>query len=102
SEVPDISSFSQLHQQIFGRLGSGVLWGALKTINLTHAMQRIAKVAPNTPPESVAALRQGFSQMIKDPEFIDEFKKVTRSDPRYQVGGEADRLISKLGQAPPE
>ena len=102
SEVPDIPSFSQLHQQIFGRLGSGALWEALKTINLTHAMQRIAKVAPNTPPESVAALRQGFSQMIKDPEFIDEFKKVTRSDPAFQVGGEADKLIKKLVQASPE
>jgi tripartite-type tricarboxylate transporter receptor subunit TctC len=102
SEVPDIPSFSQLHQQIFGKLGSGVLWEALKTINLTHAMQRIAKVAPNTPPESIAALRQGFSQMIKDREFIEEFKKVTRSDPAFQVGGEADKLINKLVQASPE
>ena len=102
AEVPDILSFSQLHQQIFGKLGSGALWEALKTINLTHAMQRIAKVAPNTPPEAVAALRQGFSLMIKDQEFIQEFKKVTRSDPNFQVGGEADKLIRKLVQASPE
>ncbi len=102
AEVPDIPSFSQLHQQIFGKLGSGPLWEALKTINLTHAMQRIAKLAPNTPAEAVTALRQGFSQMIKDPEFIVEFKKVTRSDPSFQVGGEADKLIRKLGQASPE
>ena len=102
AEVPDIPSFSQLHQQIFGKLGSGVLWEALKTINLTHAMQRIAKVAPNTPPEAIASLRHGFSQMIKDQEFIQEFKKVTRSDPAFEVGGEADKLIKKLIQAPPE
>jgi tripartite-type tricarboxylate transporter receptor subunit TctC len=102
AEVPDIVSFSQLHQQLFGKLGSGPLWEALKTINLTHAMQRIAKVPPNTPPEAVTALRQGYAQMIKDPEFINEFKKVTRSDPNFQVGGEADKLIKKLVQAPPE
>jgi len=102
AEVPDIPSFSQLHQQIFGKLGSGPLWETLKTINLTHAMQRVSKVAPNTPAQAVTALRQGFSQMIKDPEFIQEFKKVTRSDPHFQVGGEADRLIRKLVQAPPE
>jgi tripartite-type tricarboxylate transporter receptor subunit TctC len=102
AEVPDIPSFSQLHQQIFGKLGSGVLWETLKTINITHAMQRVAKVAPNTPPDAIAALRQGFSQMIKDPEFIQEFKKVTRSDPHFQVGGEADKLIAKLVQAPAE
>lgn len=102
AEVPDIPSFSQLHQQVFGKLGSGPLWETLKTINLTHAMQRVSKVAPNTPPQAIAALRQGFSQMIKDPEFIQEFKKVTRSDPHFQVGGEADKLIKKLVQAPPE
>ena len=102
AEVPDIPSFSQLHQKIFGKLGSGPLWETLKTINLTHAMQRIAKVAPNTPPEAVGALRQGFTQMIKDQEFIQEFKRVTRSDPHFQVGGEADKLINKLVQAPPE
>ena len=102
AEVPDIPSFSQLYQQLFGKLGSGPLWETLKTINLTHAMQRVACVPPNTSPEAVAALRQGYSQMIKDPDFINEFKKVTRSDPRFQVGGEADKLIAKLVQAPPE
>ena len=102
AEVPDIPTFSQLHQQIFGKLGSGPLWETLKTINITHVMQRLAKVAPNTPPEAVAALRQGFSLMIKDQEFVQEFKKVTRSDPNFQVGGEADKLIRKLVQASPE
>ena len=100
--APDMPSFSQLHKQIFGKLGSGPLWEALKTINLTHAMQRIAKVAPNTPAAAVTALRQGFSQMIKDQEFIQEFKKVTRSDPNFQVGGEAVKLIGKLAQTSPE
>jgi hypothetical protein len=49
--------------------------GNLKTINLTHAMQRIAKVTPNTPPEAVAGLRQGFSLMMKDQKFIQDSKK---------------------------
>src|SRR3990172_187887 len=57
SQSADIPSFSQLHQQIFGKLGSGPLWEALKTINVTHAMQRIAKVSPGTPAEAVAARR---------------------------------------------
>jgi tripartite-type tricarboxylate transporter receptor subunit TctC len=101
-EVPDVLSFSQLHQQIFGKPGSGVLWEALKTINMTHAMQRIAKVPPNTPQDAVAALRHGFTEMIKDQEFRQEFKKVTLSDPNFQVGGEADKLIGQLVNAPAE
>ena len=40
--------------------------------------------------------------MLKDQEIIQEFKRVTRSDPHFQVGGEADKLINKLVQAPPE
>ncbi|MDP2605586.1 MAG: hypothetical protein Q8S00_23840 [Deltaproteobacteria bacterium] len=102
SQAADLLSFSQLYRQIFGKLGTGALWESLKTINLTHAMQRVAKVSPGTPAEAVTALRQGFAQMIKDQEFIQEFKKVTRSDPAFQVGGEADKLISKLVQAPAE
>jgi tripartite-type tricarboxylate transporter receptor subunit TctC len=101
-EAADLLSFSQLYQQIFGKLGTGALWETLKTINLTHAMQRVAKVPPGTPAEAVTVLRLGFAQMIKDPEFIQEFKKVTRSDPAFQVGGEAEKLIRKLVQAPAE
>ncbi|MBI2531473.1 MAG: hypothetical protein HYW03_04545, partial [Deltaproteobacteria bacterium] len=96
SEAADLLSFSQLYRQIFGKLGTGALWEALKTINLTHAMQRIAKVSPGTPAEAVAALRQGFAQMIKDPEFIQEFKKVTRSDPAFQVGVADTRRRNEL------
>lgn len=101
-EAADLLSFSQLYRQIFGKLGSGALWETLKTINLTHAMQRVAKVAPGTPADAVAALRHGFAQMVRDPEFVQEFKRVTRSNPAFQVGGEADKLIRKLVQAPAE
>ncbi len=52
--------------------------------------------------DTFEALRQGFSHMIKDQEFIQEFKRVTRSEPAFQVGGEADQVIKKLVQAPPE
>jgi hypothetical protein len=50
----------------------------------------------------VAVLRQGFLQLLKDAEFAQEFKKVTRSELRCQGGGEADKLIQKLIQAPPK
>jgi tripartite-type tricarboxylate transporter receptor subunit TctC len=101
-EVPDIPSFSQLHQQIFGRLPSGVLWEALKVINMGHIMQRVAKLPPGSPPEAAVALRRGFSAMLKDPEFVKEFEKVTRSEPRHRVGLEADRLIRRMMESPKE
>jgi tripartite-type tricarboxylate transporter receptor subunit TctC len=101
-EVPDIPSFSQLYQQIFGKPVSGLLWESLKVINLTHGMQRISVLPPGSPPEAVAALKKAFASMTKDEEFVQEFKKVTRSEPRFKFGGEADNLIKRLLQAPTE
>lgn len=101
-EVPDILSFSQLYQQVFGKPGSGVLWETLKVIGFTHGVQRLAALPPGSPPQAVAALRQAFASLTKDPEFIQEFKKVTRSEPRLNPGGQAELLAKKLGQASPE
>ncbi|MBI2090462.1 MAG: hypothetical protein HYT78_17260 [Deltaproteobacteria bacterium] len=101
-EVPDIPSFSQLYHQIFGKLGSGVLWESLKVISFTHSMQRLAALPPGSPPQAVAALRQAFASLREDSEFIQEFKKVTRSEPRFKAGSDADPLIKKLAQAPME
>jgi tripartite-type tricarboxylate transporter receptor subunit TctC len=99
-EVPDILSFSQLYRRSVGKPPSGVLWEALKVINMGHIMQRVAKLPPGSPPEAISALRQGFASMLKDPEFVKEFKKVTRSEPRYRVALEADKLIRRMMEAP--
>jgi hypothetical protein len=42
-EVPDILTFAQLYEQINGRLPSGILWEALKIINMTQLMQRFSR-----------------------------------------------------------
>ncbi|MBI4529813.1 MAG: hypothetical protein HY695_38940 [Deltaproteobacteria bacterium] len=102
SEVTDIPSFSQLYQQIFGKPGSGVLWETLKVIGMTHGVQRLATLPPGSPPAAVAALRQAFASLVKDAEFIQEYKKVTRSEPKFNPGSDVDILAKKLVQAPPE
>lgn len=101
-EVPDIMTFSQLYEQVNGKPPSGVLWESLKVINMGQLMQRIAVLPPESPPGAVAALRQAFGSMIRDAQFVADFRKVTRSDPRYTVGPDGERLVKRLMQASPE
>ncbi|MGH7835675.1 MAG: hypothetical protein ACREQK_18675 [Candidatus Binatia bacterium] len=102
AEVSDIASFSQLYQQVSNKPQAGPLWAALRVVNLGHAMQRLAALPPGAPAEAMAALKQGFASMVKDAEFIQEFKRVTRSEPRYTFGNEAERLTKQIMAAPAE
>lgn len=101
-EVPEILTFAQLYQQVFGKPASGPLWETLKVINMTQAMQRIAVLSPASPPEAISTLKQAFSGLAKDREFMEDFKRVTTSEPRYRVGPEADKLIGKFVNVPVE
>lgn len=101
-EAPDILTFAQLYEQINGRLPSGILWEALKIINMTQLMQRLAALPPGSPPEAITTLQQAFAAMVKDPEFVQDFKKVTQSAPRYQIAPEGEKLVKRLMQAPAE
>lgn len=99
-EAPELLPFSKLYQVIHKRQPSGRLWEALKVTNISQGMQRVAMMTPGTPAEAVAALRQGFAAMIKDPEFVSEFNRVTRSAPGYKIGVSGEKIVRKLSDAP--
>lgn len=101
-EAPDILTFAQLYQQTTGRAPAGILWESLKVINMTQVMQRLAVLPPGSPQEAGAALKQGFTAMLQDPQFVEDFKKVTKSNPRYKVGPDGEKLVKRLMQAPAE
>ena len=65
-------------------------------------MQRVALLPPGSPPAAVDALKQGFTSLLKDQEFAADFKKTTRSDPRYRIGMDGAKLAARLTQAPAE
>ncbi|OGQ80037.1 MAG: hypothetical protein A3F90_05945 [Deltaproteobacteria bacterium RIFCSPLOWO2_12_FULL_60_19] len=102
TEAPDLLTFAQLYQQINGRLPSGPRWEALKVVNMGQIMQRVALLPPGSPPAAVDALKQAFTSLLKDQEFAAEFKKATRSDPRYRIGMDGAKLAARLVQAPAE
>jgi hypothetical protein len=57
---------------------------------------------PNSPKEAVMAMRQAFTALSKDEEFIAEAKKVMRFQPQFDVGEDGEKLRNSVLTAPPE
>ena len=60
----------------------------------------MAMMTPGTSPEIVATLRKAFAAMVKDPEYVAEFRKVTRSEPNYRIGVSGEKIVEKLQDTP--
>src|SRR5215208_4218832 len=56
---------------------------------------------PNTPKPMVAAYREAFTKMAKDPEFLEKGKKMSQ-DFEAQTGEDVQTLITTLGNTSPE
>jgi tripartite-type tricarboxylate transporter receptor subunit TctC len=56
---------------------------------------------PNTPKPMVAAYREAFKKMAKDPEFLEKGKKMSQ-DFEAQTGEDVQNLIVTLGKTSPE
>jgi tripartite-type tricarboxylate transporter receptor subunit TctC len=102
-DFPEISSFTQVYTQIFGKPPSGIKYDALKAANIASGnMGRVAMLPPGTPPQAVAALRQAFAALSKDEEFIADAMKVMKFHPRFEIGEDGERLRQKVLQISPE
>jgi tripartite-type tricarboxylate transporter receptor subunit TctC len=56
-------------------------------------------VAPNVPPERVAALRAAYAATLADPDFLDETKKLNM-ETRPQTGAQVDALVKAVAATP--
>lgn len=102
-DYPELNSFTEIYTQIFGKAPTGIKYEALKAANMaSQNLSRVALLTPNSPKEAVAALRQAFTALSKDEEFIAEAKKAMRFQPRFDVGEDGERLRDKVLRAPEE
>jgi hypothetical protein len=102
-DFPELTSFTQVYTQIFGKPPSGIKYEALKAANIASGnMGRVALLPPASPPEAVAVLRQAFASLSRDEDFIAEAQKVMRFHPRFETGEGGERLREKVLAAPPE
>lgn len=102
-DAPEISSFTQLYTQVFGKPPSGIKYEALKAANTSSTnMSRVILLPPGSPPEAASALKNAFKSLSKDQDFVEDAKKVMKFHPRFELGEEAEKLYQKVVQAPPE
>jgi tripartite-type tricarboxylate transporter receptor subunit TctC len=102
-DFPELNSFTEVYTQIHGKAPTGIKYEALKAANMaSQNLSRVALLPPGSPPEAVAALRQAFTALSNDEEFISEAKKVMRFHPRFEVGEDGERLKQKVLTASPE
>ena len=55
---------------------------------------------PRTPPERVRILRDAMSAAYKDPEFVNDYKKITGEAPSPLTPDEFDEVLKKLPRDP--
>src|SRR5499426_1584414 len=102
-DYPELNSFTEVYTQINGKAPTGIKYEVLKAANMASGnLSRVALLPPKSPKESVLALRQAFTALSRDEEFIAEAKKVMRFHPRFDVGEDGERLREKVLKAPPE
>jgi hypothetical protein len=102
-DFPELSSFTQVYTQIFGKAPSGIKYEALRAANIASGnMARVALLPPSSPPEALTALRQAFVGLSKDEEFIADAQKVMKFHPRFEIGEDGERLKQKVLQVSPE
>jgi tripartite-type tricarboxylate transporter receptor subunit TctC len=92
--LPDVPTIVELAQNDLDR-NVMKLFGGTLTIGYAVA------TTPHIPAERLAALRQAFEAVVKDPEFVAEAKKrETEVDPL--PGAELDRIVAELVSMPHE
>ena len=102
-DYPELSSFTEVYTQIHGKAPSGMKYEALKAANMaSQNLNRVALLPPGSPNEAVLTMRQAFTQLAKDEEFIAEAKKVMRFQPRFEIGENGEKLREKVLRAPKE
>jgi len=102
-DFPELSSFTEVYTQIFGKAPMGIKYEALKAANMaSQNMNRVALLPPASPAEAVSAMRQAFALLAKDEEFLGEAMKVMKFHPRFETGVDGEKLRDKLLRAPAE
>jgi tripartite-type tricarboxylate transporter receptor subunit TctC len=102
-DVPEVMPFTHYYQKIFGKSPSGIKYEALKAANMSSTnMTRMIVLPPASPPEAIAALRQGITGLSKDSDFIAEAQKTMRFHPRFEIGEQGERIFQRAAQISPE
>jgi tripartite-type tricarboxylate transporter receptor subunit TctC len=101
-EKKGIETFDKVYAQALGKPPAGIKWDAFLLMNdISAKMQRGIFLPQGSPSEATAALRQAFEAVGKDPEFIEDYKKVTGEEPDLVKADEIAPLFERMRNIDP-
>ena len=98
----EVPSVTEVYREIYGRNPAGPAWEAEKALVGGYSLTRLIAFSPKSPVAAVAALRQAFQALRKDPAFLAEWEKSQGSPPRLMSGEEAGSIVASILKAPRE
>lgn len=93
--LSDVPTVKKLYEELHGREPSGKVWQAYKAAVAALSMSKSVWAHPDAPSEAVKALRQGFSSMLEDPDFVKAAKETTGGYDAA-VGKDVDAKVAAL------
>ena len=105
-DYPDVPSYLDLYRMKFGKdaMPSGKKWEGYLLISVMRAnILRAVFLPPEAPQEAVDILRKAYNATMKDPQYLEEYKKLNKGLPS-PIKGEAGQqfLLDQVKNADPE
>jgi tripartite-type tricarboxylate transporter receptor subunit TctC len=102
-EKKGIETFDKVYAEAFGKPPSGIKWDAFLLMNdISSKMQRGVFLPKGSPDEATAVLRKAFDAVGKDPEFIEDYKKVTGEEPELVKADQIEPLFDRMRNLDPQ
>jgi tripartite-type tricarboxylate transporter receptor subunit TctC len=98
-----IPTFPILYKKVKGKLPSGQLWEAYRTLfDINSTLQRLIALAPGVPKPAYDALRKGIEGINNDKDFAAEAMKVIEFVPDYPTASDMSQQVRDIMVATPE
>jgi len=99
----EIPVYHELHRAITGKLPSGPLWDAFRTIRtISGPMLRVVALPPGAPPAATEALRAAVARLSDDKAYTDDAMKALGFVPDYATGPDVGRVVLEALTVRPE
>ena len=103
--LPNLQTFEEFYASVLpGKpLAGQIAYQALRALaDPQLAMFRVAVTPPKAPPEAIATLRAAFADMWKNPQFLNDYSRIIKTEPILVSGAEGQEILADLGKVPTE
>ena len=96
-EAQGLPTFHAVYEQAHGKPLSGAKWEALLLLNhLGTQLQRIIVFPKGTPMEAAHDMRAAFQAVIRDPDCIADYQRITGERPDISPAEDVEPVLARL------